>query len=86
MASRNKTAGRPLKESKGTLMAAKARTQLNEGTDTRRQGLLSRAMGLILELVERSEDASDIAWLKKAGRKPARFRTLEDYLAQSGRH
>ena len=28
-----------------------------------------------LELVERSEDASDIAWLKKAGRKPARFRT-----------
>jgi antitoxin (DNA-binding transcriptional repressor) of toxin-antitoxin stability system len=39
-----------------------------------------------LELVERSEDAPDIAWLKKAGRKPARFRTLEDYLAQSGRH
>lgn len=47
MASRKKTAGRPLKESKGTLMAAKARTQLNEATDTRRQGLLSRAMGLI---------------------------------------
>jgi len=80
MASRNKTAGRPLKESKGTLMAAKARTQLNEGTDTRRQGLLSRAMGLILELVERSEDAVDVTWLQKASRRSPSFRPLETYL------
>ena len=77
MASRNKTAGRPLKESKGTLMAAKARTQLNKATDTRRQGLLSRAMGLILERVERSEDLVDVSWLQKAPRISYRFRPLE---------
>ena len=80
MASRNKTAGRPLKESKGTLMAAKARTQLNEATDTRRQGLLSRAMGLIVELVERSEDAVDVTWEQVASRLSHSFRPLETYL------
>ena len=80
MASRNKTAGRPLKESKGTLIAAKARTQLNEATDTRRQGLLSRAMGLILELVERSEDAVDVTSLQKASCRSHSFRPLETYL------
>ena len=80
MASRNKKAGRPLKESKGTLIAAKARTQLNEATDTRRQGLLSRAMGLILELVERSEDAVDVTWLQKASRRSHSFRPLVTYL------
>ncbi len=82
MASRNKTAGRPLKESKGTLMAAKARTQVNEATDTRRQGLLSRAMGLILELVERSEDLVDVSWLQKAPRLSYSFRPLVTYLRQ----
>lgn len=80
MASRNKTAGRPLKDSKGTLIAAKARTQLNEATDTRRQGLLSRAMGLILERVERSEDVVDVTWLQKALRRSHSFRPLEKYL------
>ena len=80
MASQKVTAGRPLKDSKGTLMAAKARTQLNEATDTRRQGLLSRAMGLILELVERSEDMVDVTWLQKASRLSHSFRPLVTYL------
>lgn len=47
MASRKKSAGRTAKISKGTQIAAKARAQLNEVSDTRRQGLLSRAMGWI---------------------------------------
>lgn len=33
------------------------------------------------ELLERAEDASDIAWLKRARRKPLAYRSLEDYLA-----
>ena len=61
-------------------MPAKARTQLNEETDTRRQGLLSRAMGLILELVERSEDVMDVTSLQKASRLSHSFRPLETYL------
>jgi antitoxin (DNA-binding transcriptional repressor) of toxin-antitoxin stability system len=32
------------------------------------------------ELLERLEDADDIAWLKRARRKPLRYRPLEDYL------
>jgi len=34
------------------------------------------------ELLERVEDAEDIAWLKRARRKPLRYRPLEDYLAE----
>ena len=34
------------------------------------------------ELLERVEDAADIAWLKRARRKPLRYRSLEDYLAE----
>ncbi len=33
------------------------------------------------ELVERAEDAEDVAWLKRARRKPLQYRPLEDYLA-----
>jgi PHD/YefM family antitoxin component YafN of YafNO toxin-antitoxin module len=33
------------------------------------------------ELLERSEDADDTAWLKQARRKPLRYRPLADYLA-----
>lgn len=33
------------------------------------------------EIMERLEDADDIAWLKKARRKPLHFRPLEDVLA-----
>jgi hypothetical protein len=36
------------------------------------------------ELLERAEDAQDIAWLNKARRKPRRYRPLEDYLAERG--
>ena len=61
-------------------MAAKARTQLNAATDTRRQGLLSRAMGLILERVERSEDVVDVSWLQKASHRSCSFRPLETCL------
>ncbi len=32
------------------------------------------------ELLERAEDAEDIAWLKKARKKPLRYRPLEEYL------
>jgi len=33
-----------------------------------------------LDLVERSEDAVDVSWLKKARRRTASFRPLEEYL------
>jgi PHD/YefM family antitoxin component YafN of YafNO toxin-antitoxin module len=33
------------------------------------------------ELLERVEDAEDIAWLRRARRKPLHYRPLENYLA-----
>jgi prevent-host-death family protein len=33
------------------------------------------------ELIERAEDAEDVAWLKKARRKPMHFRPLRECLA-----
>ena len=33
------------------------------------------------ELLERAEDAEDVAWLKRARRKKLHYRPLEDYLA-----
>ena len=33
------------------------------------------------ELLERVEDAEDIAWLKKARKKPMHYRPLSEYLA-----
>ena len=33
------------------------------------------------EIMERLEDADDVAWLKKARRKPLPYRPLEDVLA-----
>jgi prevent-host-death family protein len=33
------------------------------------------------ELLERAEDADDVAWLKKARKKPLHFRPLSEYLA-----
>lgn len=33
------------------------------------------------ELLERAEDAADIAWLRKARRKPLQYRSLDEYLA-----
>ena len=33
------------------------------------------------ELLERTEDAEDIAWLKQGRRQPLRYRSLTDYLA-----
>jgi hypothetical protein len=37
------------------------------------------------ELLQRAEDAEDVAWLKKARRKPLQYRPLEDYLADRNR-
>jgi PHD/YefM family antitoxin component YafN of YafNO toxin-antitoxin module len=37
------------------------------------------------ELLERAEDASDVAWLKRARQKPLHYRPLEDYLADRRR-
>jgi PHD/YefM family antitoxin component YafN of YafNO toxin-antitoxin module len=37
------------------------------------------------ELLERLEDAEDVAWLKRARKKPLRYRPLEDYLAERKR-
>ena len=34
------------------------------------------------ELLERAEDTEDMAWLKRARRKPLHYRPLEDYLAE----
>jgi len=33
------------------------------------------------ELLERVEDSDDVAWLKRARKKPLHYRPLEDYLA-----
>jgi PHD/YefM family antitoxin component YafN of YafNO toxin-antitoxin module len=37
------------------------------------------------ELLERVEDAKDMAWLKRARRKALDYRPLEDYLAERSR-
>jgi PHD/YefM family antitoxin component YafN of YafNO toxin-antitoxin module len=37
------------------------------------------------ELLERVEDAEDVAWLKRARKRPLRYRTLEEYLAERNR-
>ncbi len=37
------------------------------------------------ELLERVEDAADVAWLKRARKKSFRYRPLEDYLAERKR-
>ncbi|HMP82783.1 MAG TPA: type II toxin-antitoxin system prevent-host-death family antitoxin [Verrucomicrobiota bacterium] len=37
------------------------------------------------ELLERAEDAADVAWLKRARKKPMHYRPLEDYLAENKR-
>ena len=34
------------------------------------------------ELLEQVEEARDVAWLKRARRKPFRYRPLEQYLAE----
>jgi antitoxin Phd_YefM of type II toxin-antitoxin system len=34
------------------------------------------------ELLERAEDAEDVAWLKRARRKKVQYRPLEEYLAR----
>lgn len=34
------------------------------------------------ELLERAEDAEDVAWLKRARRKKIQYRPLEEYLAK----
>jgi prevent-host-death family protein len=33
------------------------------------------------EMIERLEDAEDVAWLKKARKKPLHYRPLKEYLA-----
>ena len=37
------------------------------------------------ELLERVEDTADVAWLKRARKKPMHYRPLEDYLAENKR-
>jgi hypothetical protein len=37
------------------------------------------------ELLERAEDAEDIAWLRPARRKKQHYRPLEEYLSQRNR-
>jgi hypothetical protein len=37
------------------------------------------------ELLERVQDAEDVAWLKRARRKPLRYRPLEEYIAERNR-
>ena len=36
------------------------------------------------ELLERAEDAEDIAWLKRARRKKQHYRPLEEYISKRG--
>jgi hypothetical protein len=37
------------------------------------------------ELLERVEDAGDLAWLRHARRKPLHYRPLDEYLAERNR-
>jgi antitoxin (DNA-binding transcriptional repressor) of toxin-antitoxin stability system len=37
------------------------------------------------ELLERVEDADDVAWLKRVRKTPLQYRPLEDYLAERNR-
>ncbi|MCX8092521.1 MAG: type II toxin-antitoxin system Phd/YefM family antitoxin [Verrucomicrobiae bacterium] len=37
------------------------------------------------EMLERLEDAEDMAWLKRARKRPLRYRPLEEYLAERKR-
>jgi hypothetical protein len=37
-------------------------------------------------LLERAEDAADVAWLKRARQKPLHYRPLEEYLASRRRN
>ncbi len=37
------------------------------------------------ELIERAEDAEDVAALRQARRKPLQYRPIEDYLAETKR-
>jgi PHD/YefM family antitoxin component YafN of YafNO toxin-antitoxin module len=37
------------------------------------------------ELLERLEDRDDVAWLKRARRKPLRYRPVAEYLAERNR-
>jgi antitoxin (DNA-binding transcriptional repressor) of toxin-antitoxin stability system len=37
------------------------------------------------ELLERAEDADDVAWLRRARAKPLHYRPLEEYLAERSR-
>lgn len=60
------------------------KTKLPEPEIVTRKG---KAVSVILpievfqEMLERLEDADDVAWLKKARKKPQSFRKLEDVLA-----
>lgn len=60
------------------------KTKLPEPEIVTRKG---KAVSVILpievfqKMIERLEDADDIAWLKKARKKPQSFRKLEDVLA-----
>ena len=38
-------------------------------------------IGKYEELLERAEDAEDVAWLKKMRKKPLHYRPLKEYLA-----
>ncbi len=61
------------------------KTELIEPEIVTRDG---KAVSVILpiedyeELLERAEDADDLAWLKDARSKPQSFRTLEAFLAE----
>jgi PHD/YefM family antitoxin component YafN of YafNO toxin-antitoxin module len=37
------------------------------------------------ELLERVEDAEDVAWLKRARKKPLHYRPIENYIAERKR-
>jgi prevent-host-death family protein len=37
------------------------------------------------QLLERVEDAADVAWLKRPRRKPLHYRPLEEYLSERNR-
>jgi len=62
-------------------------TRLEPEIVTRRGKLVSVILPVkdYEELLERAEDATDLAWLKRARSKPQHYRPLESYLAEHRR-
>ena len=65
------------KPAKAEISDAEFRRRLKNISEWRKKRLAQ-----LHELLERVEDAEDMAWLKRARKKRLRYRALEEYLTQ----